>query len=93
MLSDEGRLSRKFPETGIIGKFMALLSLQLNFEPVVRKRVKIVTDLEGFLLAPDAEVARLAVLGAVLIAVLVAAGGVGVHEGHFVSNITFINLR
>lgn len=72
---------------------MTLLNLQLNLKPVVGKWVKVVLNLEGFLLAPDPEVARLAVLGAVLIAVLVAAGGVGVHEGHFVSNITFINLR
>ena len=93
MLSDEGRLSRKLPETGIIGKFTALLNLQLNFEPVVRKRVKIVTDLEGFLLAPDAEVAGLAVLGVVLVTVLMEAGGVAVHERHLSSNIAFIYLR
>ena len=72
---------------------MALLNLQLNLKSVVGKWVEVVLNLEGFLLAPDPEVARLAVLGVVLVAVRVAAGDVCVHEGHFVSDIAFINLR
>lgn len=48
--------------------------------------------MEGFFLAPNTQITNLAVLGVVLVAFLMTAASVVVHQWNFVCDVGLINL-